>query len=279
MAKALNPYYSLCILLLAALLVYANYESGWVYAPTGFLRSFAWYALPYWFAFGLQYVFDRTRRFHRHPGWWAIVIGAPAIFALRTSLQWPEYGSVFFIRCIGYLARAACLILPVYIFWLIKDRKTQPLYGWRSPGRWKNLWYLLLVLVPIWGVAVGQPSMLAAYPKAAFLHAIPMPTLLSHWYYPAFETSYGVDLFSMEFFFRGFLILGLLRICKGHGVIPAALFYCMVHFGRPMAECISSFFGAILLGSVALETRSIFVGVALHLCLAWGLEVLSALMH
>jgi hypothetical protein len=64
---------------------------------------------------------------------------------------------------------------------------------------------------------------------------------------------------------------------RARAVLPMALFYCTVHFGKPMAECVSSLFGGLLLGIIALESRSIYVGVLLHLCLAWGLEIAAAL--
>lgn len=93
------------------------------------------------------------------------------------------------------------------------------------------------------------------------------------WRYLAFELSYGFDFVSIEFFFRGFLILGLLQICGKHCIIPVACFYCSIHFGKPMGEAISSFFGGILLGIVSYNTRSIWGGLLVHLGIAWLMEI------
>ena len=93
------------------------------------------------------------------------------------------------------------------------------------------------------------------------------------WRYLAFELSYGFDFVSIEFFFRGFLILALLHICGQHCIIPVACFYCSIHFGKPMGEAISSFFGGVLLGIVSFNTRSIWGGLFVHLGIAWMMEI------
>jgi hypothetical protein len=52
-----------------------------------------------------------------------------------------------------------------------------------------------------------------------------------------------------------------------------AVFYCAIHFGKPMAECISSFFGGIILGVITYNTRTIWGGVIVHLGIAWLMEI------
>jgi hypothetical protein len=250
-----NGYYFL-ILLMTAALVYFNYYTGLRRMPPIVL-----YALPFWAAFGLQYCFFRGLSFHRVRYWWVIVLGAPVLFALRMSL--PPFAHSLTGRCLGYCARAACLVLPV----LITGRAP----GLRRPLTWRYVWILGLgVLVLVW-LAARQPSFLSFYPRARFLAGSPW------WKFALFEGCYGLDLFSMEFFFRGLLVLGLITVCGPAAIVPAAVFYCTVHFGKPMGECVSSFLGALLLGWLAIRTRSVYTGLLLHLELAWGMEGLSAL--
>jgi hypothetical protein len=52
-----------------------------------------------------------------------------------------------------------------------------------------------------------------------------------------------------------------------------AIFYCTIHFGKPLGECISSFFGGIILGVVSYHTRTIFGGFMVHVGIAWLMEL------
>jgi membrane protease YdiL (CAAX protease family) len=88
-----------------------------------------------------------------------------------------------------------------------------------------------------------------------------------------FELSYGADFISIELFFRGFLILAFIKWAGKDTILPMACFYCTIHFGKPLAECISSYFGGIILGIVVYHTRSILGGLIVHLGIAWMMEV------
>ena len=275
-------YYLVSILALTGLLVFASYDlhldKRWLQGLPLF-RYYAMFAFPFWIAFALQYAFFPGLTFHQQKKWWGVLLAAPALFAMRSSFHLPAAWAQpeFAYKSVGYLIRASMLIFPVFLFWLILDRRQGPLYGMTKPATWAQVRYLCLLMFPLLLFAGTQTSFLAVYPKAKFLFPTPSPTLWSHWHYLAFEGSYGLDLFSMEFFFRGFLVLGLVKICKANGIIPAAVFYCMVHFGRPLGECVSSLFGGALLGMLALRTRSIYPGALLHLGLAWGMEALCAI--
>jgi hypothetical protein len=52
-----------------------------------------------------------------------------------------------------------------------------------------------------------------------------------------------------------------------------AMFYCTIHFGKPMGECISSYFGGMLLGVVTYHTKTIFGGFMVHVGIAWLMEL------
>lgn len=286
MNNARRPYYLASVLLLVGVLVYADYfqglENRWLFGPP-LVRYYTLYAFPFWSAFGLYYLFSPGTNFHRSIKWWVALLGAPALFALRSSFHFPgswapaaEGYRAFVVRSTSYLIRASCLILPVFLFWLLFDRRREPVYGLTKPVPWYRLKYLFLLTIPLLFFAATQSSFLASYPKARCLYPIPGHSFFNLWYYAVFEGSYGLDLFSMEFFFRGLLVIGMFRICKVHSIVPAAVFYCVVHFGRPLGECVSSFFGGVLLGMLALRTRSIYPGVLLHLLLAWGMEALTA---
>jgi len=138
---------------------------------------------------------------------------------------------------------------------------------------------LLALLLPLIALASTQQDFLAVYPKAknlAFLdgHAKPLwPWQL------LYELSYGLDFLGIETFFRGLLVVGLVRYAGDSVVLPMAAFYCTIHFGKPLGECISSFFGGLILGVLAARTRSIIGGLIVHLGLAWLMELGGWLGH
>ena len=177
---------------------------------------------------------------------------------------------------------------------------------------------LLLVLVPLVILASLQHDFLAVYPKVknlAFLDGYVHPS----WPWKlVYEVSYGLDFLGIEVFFRGLLVIALLRysgtdmrassanfvetsslvsprsypslrLGTSHGpprpepsldsVLPMAAFYCTIHFGKPMAECITAFFGGAVLGVLAARTRTIYGGLIVHLGLAWLMELGGWLGH
>ncbi len=132
---------------------------------------------------------------------------------------------------------------------------------------------LLLFLTPLIALASTQPDFLRFYPKVRNLTFIDASTHPAWPWKLLYELSYGLDFLSIELFFRGFLVIGLARWAGPKTILPMAAFYCTVHFGKPLGECISSFFGGLVLGVLAWRTRSILGGLMVHLGLAWMMEI------
>jgi len=51
--------------------------------------------------------------------------------------------------------------------------------------------------------------------------------------------------------------------------------YCMIHFHKPVAEVCGAVFAGIVLGTLAMATRSIWCGVLIHLSVAWSMDALA----
>jgi len=94
----------------------------------------------------------------------------------------------------------------------------------------------------------------------------------------SFEAAYALDFYAIELLFRGVLVLGLFKYFGKNVLLPMATLYVFIHYGKPMAETISSFFGAYLLGYLAMYTRSVLPGTVLHISLAWTMELVGALL-
>lgn len=130
---------------------------------------------------------------------------------------------------------------------------------------------MLLLMVPLIAMASTQPDFLGTYPKLKNILFLQQADPL--FYKLLFELSYGSDFFTIELFFRGFLVLAFAKWVGKDAILPMALFYCTIHFGKPMGECISSFFGGILLGLVTFHTKSIWGGLMVHVGIAWLMEI------
>jgi hypothetical protein len=138
---------------------------------------------------------------------------------------------------------------------------------------------LLLLLLPLIALASMQHDFLQVYPKVQNLAFLDPYTRPSWPWKLLYELSYGLDFLGIELFFRGLLVIALLRFAGTDAILPMAAFYCTIHFGKPLGECITSFFGGLVLGVLAARTRTILGGLIVHLGLAWLMEVGGWLGH
>jgi membrane protease YdiL (CAAX protease family) len=117
-------------------------------------------------------------------------------------------------------------------------------------------------------LAAGQPRFQETYPFYTDWTAGrgTVTGLLTWW------VMYAGSFVALEFFYRGFLVTAGFRIV-GWWAIPAmAAPYCLLHLDKPLPEMVTSLFGGLLLGVVALRTRSILAGVLAHVTLAVGTD-------
>jgi len=91
----------------------------------------------------------------------------------------------------------------------------------------------------------------------------------------AWELSYAVQFVALEFFFRGFLVHGLKHRFGTYAIFVMTVPYCMIHFGKPALECAASIIAGVVLGFMSLKARSIWLGAALHISVAWGMDACS----
>lgn len=282
-----KAFYFLSIVLLLGSCIYLNYwhqlediltstDKTWF---KQFAGSFLLYFIPFATAFFLQFLFYKEISWHKNYWFWIILVGAPAFFSLRVHFNlhetfiaehWRGDAGIFWNKCIGWIVRVIVLLIPVAIIWFIKDRNNQPFYGAKAIANKKPYFIMLLIMIPLIALASTQPDFLQIYPKARFIKSLDLPA--QNWQYIVYELCYGFDFFSIEIFFRGFLILALYNICGAKCIIPVACFYCTVHFGKPLGEAISSFWGGLLLGIISYNTRSIWGGLIIHLGIAWLME-------
>ena len=89
------------------------------------------------------------------------------------------------------------------------------------------------------------------------------------------EVIYAIQFMALEFFFRGFIVHGVKHRFGPYAVFVMVIPYCMIHFQKPWPETCGSILAGVGLGVVSLVTRSVWPGAALHIMVAWGMDISS----
>jgi membrane protease YdiL (CAAX protease family) len=172
------------------------------------------------------------------------------------------------------------IIIPILLFYYWKERDEKHIYGLQSKNFDKKPYIILLLLM--------IPLIVAASFTKGFQIQYPMyKTSDAHLYFnvpewvttAGYEVAYGFDFVSVEFLFRGFMVIGMMTVLGRGAVLSMAVVYCFLHFGKPAGEAISSIFGGYILGVVAYETKSIWGGIMIHIGIAWSMELTAYLQH
>jgi hypothetical protein len=227
--------------------------------------------------------------------WWLLLVLAPLFFAFKmvhwdlsflTSSRWYFPWERYALVVLQLPVKLLALILMLVVCRkmvngagsdggvLRSEDAGSGFFGFTTRGFAARPYFLILLgLLPLIALASTQHDFLMTYPKVkniAFINGYAHPS----WPWKLlYELSYGLDFVSIELFFRGFLVIGLARWAGRDVILPMAAFYCTIHFGKPLGECISSFFGGMALGVIAWRTRSILGGLIVHLGLAWLMEL------
>lgn len=278
-------WYWLVLMSFCALSVTANYvfhlqeAIDQLLGVEEFLAYMALYASHSLFAFLLYSLASKSYAFWKKPGFWLILFFGFFVFAIR-AVTWEQAKLIDVFSSDGHYAlnrlvyndvfRFLYLCLPVALFWLLVDRENMPIYGWSRIGHQQNVyWILLLCMVPLIVGASMLGDFLDYYPRLRKInlgHGTSLDMLL-------YELFYGMDFVSIEFFFRGFMVMAFIRYVGPHAILPMAVFYMSIHYGKPMGEAISSFFGGSILGVLAFHSRSIYGGIMVHMGIAWLMEL------
>jgi hypothetical protein len=284
-ARGLNKLTLTACTLLTAILIYLNFhfdldkkiddtDSVASYFYYRYLVFFIAFALPYF----LYFLFE-GKNYFRNAFFIFLILISPAIFSWKmamptdTALSVNIYWNYYWNQVSYWPARLIMLVMMLLFIWALFYRK-ESFFGFTIKNfKWKPYLLMLLVMVPLIAAASTQPDFLDMYPKLKDVNPV-LAGVENRWFYHLLhELSYGSDFISVELFFRGFLVLAFVKIAGKDAILPMACFYCTIHFGKPLGECISSYFGGLLLGIVVYNTRSIIGGLMVHLGIAWLMEI------
>lgn len=128
-------------------------------------------------------------------------------------------------------------------------------------------------------LAVIAPFVFGASFSPAFQHKYPYYKLAageSLWpWFVAWEILYALQFLGLEIFYRGFMVHGL-KARLGHASIFVMMLpYMMIHYGKPLPECVGSIIAGFVLGTMSMKSGAIWWGAALHIIVAWTMDFLS----
>ncbi|HYM94979.1 MAG TPA: CPBP family glutamic-type intramembrane protease [Chitinophagaceae bacterium] len=269
----------------AAILIFLNYYFGIddrISNYHSFSASFIYRYFIFLFAFALPYMFYllvKGKNHFNNPVFIFLLLLAPAIFSMKIALNIPLHFSneANWNDYWNHIAYWPVLLLIITAILLVIWKTLysgESFFGITFKNfHWKPYLLMLLIMLPLITLASTQADFLDMYPKLKLLSAIYGEKNLGWWHKLLFEFSYGSDFITIELFFRGFLILAFIKWVGKDAILPMACFYCTIHFGKPLGECISSYFGGMILGIIVYNTRSIFGGLMVHLGIAWMMEI------
>jgi len=267
---------------------YFNISDKWMksYYNGHFIGAFIFYFIPFASVLLLYSLFYKDWKFWSNKNFIFLLLLTLSIYVFRCSFNYHkelvkelvENAQLrnYWMRVLIQLVNGLLLFIPVFIYWWFVDRKEKPLYGLKSEKViLKPYFIILLCLIPLILLAATQADFLKVYPRVNKLFAAHSDYDLTFSKVILFEGAYGFDFFMNEFFFRGFIILAFSKYLGKAVIMPMAAFYVFIHFGKPLGETISSFFGGLVLGILAYETRSVYGGVILHIGLAYLMEIIA----
>lgn len=272
--------YAISFLLIAAT-CFINYYTSvslWL-RNVAFTHALVWYSLLFFLFFTAGFLIQNGTELLKKKQVQFILIAAPILFALKVALPFHKllpdsigtnYQKAFQQPINWFGALLVILPLLMLMHWLLENKWT--LYGIKKTQSLKAYVVLIAFMLPLLVWASLQHDFSLVYPKAAIVGR-QLSNEATPFHYLLFETAYAADFFTIEFFFRGFLIIALSKLIGKQCLLPVALFYFSIHLGKPMMEAVSSFFGGLILGSISYHSKSIWGGLLVHISIALLMEL------
>ncbi len=180
-------------------------------------------------------------------------------FGLYSQLWWAFWTIVIYVP------------IPMLIIYFVFREKPKD-YGFffRVKGKHLALYIgMYLVVLPFVIYASTRTDFQSVYPFYRGAYQASMAEFLT------WEISYLLQFVALEFFFRGFLVIGLERYFGRLSVWVAVIPYGMIHFHKPVLEAAGAIIAGLVLGEVSRRTRSILGGVIAHGGVALTMDLLA----
>jgi membrane protease YdiL (CAAX protease family) len=189
---------------------------------------------------------------------------------LPRSFRTGHYGELHYYAWWAGWRVLGFLVLPTIVVLCMPGERLRD-YGWRTHGFWKHIrLYLGLygAVLPLVYLMSRRHDFQAIYPfyKLANRSALD---------FVAWELLYAAQFLSLEFFFRGFILFATRHAMGVYAIFPMVVPYCMIHYGKTFIESNAAIVAGVVLGTIALRTRSIWGGIFVHIAVALTMDVLT----
>jgi membrane protease YdiL (CAAX protease family) len=214
-----------------------------------------------------------------HPQWLERVLRSAGLAGVASRLH--DAMLVSSNRDFNQLAFWAVVMIVTYVLppvlvirFVFRERIRD--YGLRIRGMSAHVrvyFVLFGIAFPLLVAASYSSSFQERYP---FYHPIAGQALGPNLYW--WWLLYWSQFVALEFFFRGFMVQGLAPRLGWAAIFAMVVPYNMLHYGKPMPEALAAIVGGIVLGTLAMKTKSIWLGASLHISIALTMDLL-ALWH
>jgi hypothetical protein len=289
--------YSL-IFLLATVLISINYSINFEHkiihsfygTSLGFLVYITYYMIPYFLGIALVLSVKKEKAKLKNPQLWIksflfiSIIGSFSAWSPHVEIA--EYFGrnpfeVDYLKSLlSNLKKVIPYVISLYLIYLLYDRNSKNFYGFaENKLRYRPFFAMLLLVLPLVVAASFLPDFQSYYPRFKYWANFNLFGLNKFEMNMIFLFCYSMDFISVELMFRGALVIGMVKLLGREAVLPMALVYMVFHFGKPIGETISSFFGGYILGVLSYNHRNIKGGIVVHIGLAWMMELAAILQH
>jgi membrane protease YdiL (CAAX protease family) len=186
--------------------------------------------------------------------------------SIRTGPNWELWSYAWWSgwRVLGFL------ILPTVVVLLMPGERLRD-YGWSTKGFTDHIGLYLLLYLAVLPLVIAV-SQLKDFRLIYPFYRLANRTPFDFW---AWELMYAAQFVSLEFFFRGFMLQATKRSLGVHAIWAMVVPYCMIHYGKTLIESLAAIVAGLVLGTVALRTRSIWGGIFVHIAVAWTMDFLT----
>jgi len=200
--------------------------------------------------------------FYRNSGlinWVATSIRGPFV-------EFPDVGAYLWW---GLASLTLRVFVPLAIIVFIIKRPPSA-YGFRLSGISRHLPIyggMYLVMLPVLFIVSGFDTFESFYP----FYSRAGEGGAAFWLY---EVGYALQFVGVEAFFRGFMTFGLLRRFGWLAIPVMTVPYTMIHFTKPMPEATAAIVAGLVLGYLAVRSKSFVPGIFLHVGVAVTMDLL-----
>jgi len=209
----------------------------------------------------------------KNPDYFAAITRYTSFEGIGTEAANPTNNNLYGLIWWVFVSVTFYFVVPALFVRFVQKRKLSEIGLAFSieKGFFKLLLQCLVIMLPLVYLMSLTSGFSAKYP---FLHVYDGSPYLSSTLL-IWELVYFLQFFGLEFFFRGFLVHSLKPALGTYSIFAMTVPYTMIHFQKPMAEAFAAIMAGIFLGWLSLRNGNVWMGLVLHCCVAFSMDILA----